>query len=82
MRTDSAGVSGAFDPGLWLSWFVELDRTFAFLLVLPLVVAAVGLWAHWREGEQEPEERGGGGAVPPATDGAAAPDARGGAPKR
>ena len=31
---------------LWARWFDGLDRVFVFLLVLPLVVAVVGLWAE------------------------------------
>jgi membrane protein implicated in regulation of membrane protease activity len=53
MGSDSAGLSGAFDLAAWFAWFGELDRALAFLLVLPLVVAAVGLWAHLREREEE-----------------------------
>lgn len=30
----------------WAAWFAELDRSFLFLLILPFVVAAVGLWAE------------------------------------
>ena len=41
----------AFDPDWWSAWFDSMDRGFAFLLVLPLVVAAVGLWAERRRGE-------------------------------
>lgn len=37
------------DIDLWLEWFAQLDRTFIFLLLLPLVVAVVGLWAAYRE---------------------------------
>jgi Putative Na+/H+ antiporter len=35
-----------FDLAAWREWFAGLDRGFVFLLVLPLVVAAVGLWAE------------------------------------
>jgi len=72
MRTESAAIAEAFDVSLWLAWFAELDRTFAFLLVLPLVVAAVGLWAHFREREEERPERRSGDAerVAPAPPGA------------
>ena len=35
-----------FDWDLWAQWFAELDRSFLFLLILPFVVAAVGLWAE------------------------------------
>ena len=38
-----------FDLDLWMNWFSQLDRSFIFLLVLPFVVAAVGLWAHYSE---------------------------------
>ena len=38
-----------FDLGLWLQWFAQVDRTFAFLLLLPFVVAVVGLWAAYRD---------------------------------
>jgi hypothetical protein len=30
----------------WLDWLRELDAAFAFLLVLPFVLAAFGLLAH------------------------------------
>ncbi len=32
----------------WGEWFAALDRSFLFLLILPFVVAAVGLWAELR----------------------------------
>jgi len=35
-----------FDLELWSEWFAGLDRGFVFLLILPFVVAAVGLWAE------------------------------------
>ncbi len=35
-----------FDWDLWAEWFAGLDRGFVFLLILPFVVAAVGLWAE------------------------------------
>jgi hypothetical protein len=34
-----------FDFERWSDWFAELDRTFIFLLVLPFVIAVIGLWA-------------------------------------
>jgi hypothetical protein len=37
------------DWDLWLQWFQQLDRSFIFLLILPFVVAAVGLWAEHRD---------------------------------
>ena len=39
-------VAEIFDRDLWAQWFSGLDRPFLFLLILPLVVAAVGLWAE------------------------------------
>lgn len=42
-------VAEIFDWGLWAQWFGQLDRSFVFLLVLPFVVAVVGLWAECRE---------------------------------
>ncbi len=38
-----------FDLALWSRWLAGLDRSFLFLLILPFVVAAVGLWAELRE---------------------------------
>jgi Na+/H+ antiporter NhaD/arsenite permease-like protein len=47
------GIRGAvgefFDLGMWAQWFAQLDRSFLFLLILPFVVAAVGLWAEYRD---------------------------------
>lgn len=40
-------VSEIFDWDLWAQWFAGLDRSFLFLLILPFVVAAVGLWAEF-----------------------------------
>jgi len=39
-------IAEVFDLELWQLWFSELDRPFLFLLILPFVVAAVGLWAE------------------------------------
>jgi hypothetical protein len=39
------------DLGLWAAWFASLDRGFLFLLMLPFVVGAVGLWAVRRDSE-------------------------------
>ncbi len=44
-------VSEVFDLGLWGEWFAGLDRSFAFLLILPFVVAAIGLWSEYRRRE-------------------------------
>ncbi len=42
-------VSEFFDLALWMDWFSSLDRSFLFLLILPFVVGAVGIWAERRE---------------------------------
>ena len=42
-------VAEIFDWALWGQWLSQLDRAFLFLLILPFVVAAVGLWAEHRE---------------------------------
>ncbi len=34
-----------FDYQSWAQWFQSLDRAFLFLLILPFVVAVVGLWS-------------------------------------
>lgn len=39
-------ISEVFDLARWADWFGGLDRGFVFLLALPFVVAAVGLWAE------------------------------------
>jgi len=46
-------IREAFDLAHWAQWFEQLDRTFVFLLVLPFVVAVVGLWAAWRDRDRE-----------------------------
>jgi Na+/H+ antiporter NhaD/arsenite permease-like protein len=35
-----------FDLELWQRWFSGVNRSFLFLLILPFVVGAVGLWAE------------------------------------
>lgn len=40
-------IGEIFDLDLWGRWFADLDRPFLFLLILPFVVAAVGLWAEF-----------------------------------
>ena len=49
-------IREAFSPGSWAQWFEQLDRTFVFLLVLPFVVAIVGLWAAYRDRERDEAE--------------------------
>jgi hypothetical protein len=39
-------IDEVFDLQRWEQWFSGLDRSFLFLLILPFVVAAVGLWAE------------------------------------
>ena len=46
-------ISEIFDWGLWVQWFASLDRSFLFLLILPFVVAAVGLWAEFSRREDK-----------------------------
>jgi hypothetical protein len=46
-------MSEFFDIDLWMQWFAQLDRTFVFLLLLPFVVAVVGLWAAYRDRDRE-----------------------------
>ena len=46
-----------FDLALWAQWLAELDRTFVFLLLLPFVVAVVGLWAAYRDRDFEQVDR-------------------------
>lgn len=46
-------VDEVFDIELWAQWFSQLDRSFLFLLILPFVVAAVGLWAHYLESKDK-----------------------------
>jgi len=43
-------IDEVFDIALWSQWVSGVDRTFLFLLVLPLVVALVGIWAERRRG--------------------------------
>jgi len=40
-------IGEILDLELWAQWFSTLDRSFLFLLILPFVVAAVGLWAEY-----------------------------------
>jgi len=42
-----------FDLDAWAAWFGELDRVFVFLLVLPFVVALIGLWAYFTEDDRK-----------------------------
>ena len=42
-----------FDLEAWAQWFGELDRSFVFLLILPFVIAVIGLWAHLTEDDRK-----------------------------
>ncbi len=44
-----------FDLGLWSEWFAGLDRGFIFLLLLPFVVAVIGLWASTLDKDEDQE---------------------------
>jgi hypothetical protein len=41
------------DFDLWAAWFASLDRGFVFLLVLPFVVAVIGLWASYLQDDED-----------------------------
>lgn len=58
MRPQATGFAEIFDLGLWSEWFSQLDRGFIFLLLLPFVVALIGLWAWFTE-EEARERRAG-----------------------
>jgi len=45
-------LAAILDPVSWSTWFASLDRGFVFLLLLPFVVAVVGLWASRGEAEE------------------------------
>ncbi len=46
-------LAEVLDLELWAAWFAGLDRGFVFLLVLPFVVAIVGLWASYLRDEDD-----------------------------
>jgi predicted cation transporter len=47
----SGQVGELFDLGRWAAWLASLDKGFVFLLLLPFVIAAIGLWAELRRDE-------------------------------
>jgi hypothetical protein len=53
MRPQATRFAELFDFGLWADWFAQLDRGFIFLLLLPFVVAVVGLWAWLTDKEKD-----------------------------
>jgi hypothetical protein len=48
-RTLGGSFGEVFDLARWAAWFAGLEREFLFLLILPFVVAIVGLWAERRD---------------------------------
>jgi len=46
-------ITEVIDPQRWAQWLSGLDRSFLFLLILPFVVAAVGLWAELARGNRD-----------------------------
>lgn len=42
-----------FDWQAWAAWFGSLDRDFLFLLLLPFVIAVMGVWASLQD-EDDP----------------------------
>lgn len=40
----------------FLQWLASLDREYVFLLALPFVVAAIGLWSWWVDQEDVDRE--------------------------
>ena len=55
MPAQATRFAELFDFGLWSDWFAQLDRGFIFLLLLPFVVALVGLWAWFTEKKRDGE---------------------------
>jgi hypothetical protein len=50
-------ISELFDPAFWSAWLAGLDRGFVFLLLLPFVVAVVGLWGSYLRDEDQDKAR-------------------------
>ena len=42
-----------FDFGQWAAWFASLDRGFLFLLILPFVIAVIGIWGSYLQDDDE-----------------------------
>jgi hypothetical protein len=52
LRARARSVLEMFDFEWWAHWFQSLDQSLLFLLILPFVVAIVGLWNYLsREGK-------------------------------
>ena len=45
-----------FDLDQWATWFASLDRGFLFLLILPFVIAVIGIWAHYLQDDEKDRE--------------------------
>ena len=48
-----ANLGEILDLARWTDWLAQLDPAFAFLLLLPVLAAVVGLWAERREREDD-----------------------------
>lgn len=55
-RTVPKAAVEFFDYRVWLQWFESLDRPFLFLLILPFVVAIVGLWSELNARRRKQQE--------------------------
>jgi hypothetical protein len=56
MLTQATSRIGEFFAlGPWSEWFAQLDRSFIFLLLLPFVVAVVGLWSAYLDKDKDEE---------------------------
>lgn len=53
MPPQASRLAEFFDFNLWSDWFADLDRGFIFLLLLPFVVAVIGLWAWFTEDDRK-----------------------------
>lgn len=53
MPPQASRLAEFFDFSLWSDWFADLDRGFIFLLLLPFVVAVIGLWAWFTEDDRK-----------------------------
>lgn len=42
-----------FDLSQWAAWFASLDRGFLFLLILPFVIAVIGIWGSYLQDDDE-----------------------------
>lgn len=49
----SPQIAEVFDLAQWAAWFAQLEREFIFLLVLPFVIAIIGLWASFLQREDK-----------------------------